>query len=88
MFTSIINKRISVTLETKQPIEQAGFRKSFSTIDHIYTLELIMEKYQEKQRMLYIAYIDYKINFRNRVTLKYMDCSAGPGSQTKVHRNK
>lgn len=63
LFSSIINKRISVTIEANQPIEQAGFRKSFSTIDHIHTLEQIMEKYQEKQITLYIAYIDYKKAF-------------------------
>lgn len=63
LFSSIINRRISITLEAKQPIEQAGFRKSFSTIDHIHTLELIIEKYQEKQRALYVTYIDYKKAF-------------------------
>ncbi|CAF4907022.1 unnamed protein product [Pieris macdunnoughi] len=46
--------------EAEQPMEQAGLRKSFSTADHIHTLEILIEKYQEKQRALYIAYIDYK----------------------------
>lgn len=44
-------------------MEQAGFRRGFSTVDHIHTLELIMEKYQEKQRTLYIAFIDYQKAF-------------------------
>lgn len=63
LFSSLINQRISITLEAEQPMEQAGFRKSFSTIDHIHTLELLIEKYQEKQRALYIAFIDYKKAF-------------------------
>nr|XP_032516630.1 uncharacterized protein LOC116769593 [Danaus plexippus plexippus] len=41
----------------------ARFRKGFSTIDHIHTLELIIEKYQERSRPLYLAYIDYKKAF-------------------------
>lgn len=63
LFSTIINIRIRDTLEKKQPVEQAGFRRGFSTVDHIHTLELIMEKYQEKQRTLYIAFIDYQKAF-------------------------
>lgn len=63
LFSSIIEKRISVTLEHHQPIEQAGFRKGFCTIDHIHTVELIIEKYREYQRPLYIAFIDYQKAF-------------------------
>ncbi|KAI8437727.1 hypothetical protein MSG28_011961 [Choristoneura fumiferana] len=63
LFSTILNKRISATLEKSQPVEQAGFRKGFSTIDHIHTLELLIEKYQEKNRPLYLAYIDYKKAF-------------------------
>lgn len=63
LFATIINQRISATLEQNQPVEQAGFRKGFSTVDHIHTLELIIEKYQEYQRPLYIAFIDYQKAF-------------------------
>lgn len=63
LFSSIIDSRVSKTLEINQPVEQAGFRKGFSTIDHIHTLELIIEKYRENQRPLYAAYIDYQKAF-------------------------
>lgn len=63
IFSTIINNRIGRSLEMKQPIEQAGFRKGFCTIDHIHTLELIIEKYQEFQKPLYVAYIDYQKAF-------------------------
>lgn len=63
LFSSILNKKINSTLEGKQPIEQAGFRKGFSTIDHIHTLELVIEKYRERRRPLYIGFIDYQKAF-------------------------
>lgn len=63
LFSTILTKKISSTLEARQPVEQAGFRKGFSTIDHIHTLELIIEKYQERNRPLYLAFIDYKKAF-------------------------
>ncbi|KAG6465037.1 hypothetical protein O3G_MSEX014898 [Manduca sexta] len=63
IFSCLINGRIRAILESSQPIEQAGFRKSYSTVDHIHTLDLLMEKYQEKQRTLHIAFIDYKKAF-------------------------
>ncbi|XP_062531086.1 serine/arginine repetitive matrix protein 1-like [Bombyx mori] len=42
-----------------QPIEQAGFRSGFSTIDHIHVIQQVIEKYKEFNRPLYIAFIDY-----------------------------
>ncbi|GBP61036.1 Probable RNA-directed DNA polymerase from transposon X-element [Eumeta japonica] len=63
LFSSLLNQRIITTLEAEQPIEQAGFRKNFSTVDDIHTLELLIERYQEKYRALYIAYTDYKKAF-------------------------
>ncbi|GBP15079.1 Ras-related protein Rab-3 [Eumeta japonica] len=63
LFSSIINNRLSPIIEAKQPIEQAGFRKGYSTIDHIHTIELIIEKYQELQRPLYITLHHYQKAF-------------------------
>ncbi|GBP39263.1 Retrovirus-related Pol polyprotein from type-1 retrotransposable element R2 [Eumeta japonica] len=63
LFSSMINNRLSPIIEAKQPIEQSGFRKGYSTIDHIHTIELIIEKYQELQRPLYITFIDYQKAF-------------------------
>lgn len=59
LFSSIILKRISDDIDRQQPKEQAGFRSGFSTMDHIQTLEQIIEKYREYNRPLYVAFIDY-----------------------------
>jgi hypothetical protein len=63
LFSSILEKRISKTIENNQPVEQAGFRSGFSTMDHVHTVELLIEKYQEFQKPLYIAFIDYQKAF-------------------------
>lgn len=63
LFSSIILKRISDDIDRQQPKEQAGFRSGFSTVDHIHTLEQIIEKYREYNRPLYVAFIDYSKAF-------------------------
>ncbi|GBP76822.1 Retrovirus-related Pol polyprotein from type-1 retrotransposable element R2 [Eumeta japonica] len=55
--------RLSPIIEAKQPIEQAGFRKEYSNVDHIHIIEMIIEKYQELQRPFYITFIDYQKTF-------------------------
>lgn len=59
VFAKIILNRITKMLDEQQPTEQAGFRKGFSTIDHIYTVKQVIEKYKEYNKVLYIAFIDY-----------------------------
>lgn len=63
LFASCLLDRINSDIENHQPKEQAGFRKSFSTTDHIQVIEQIIEKYSEFRRPLYLAFIDYKKAF-------------------------
>ncbi|XP_062525564.1 uncharacterized protein LOC134199212 [Bombyx mori] len=55
IFSSIILKRITQEIEKAQPIEQAGFRSGFSTLDHIKALEQVIEKYEEFNKPLYLG---------------------------------
>ncbi|KAI8425563.1 hypothetical protein MSG28_011388 [Choristoneura fumiferana] len=59
LFSMCLEKRISSSIENSQPIEQAGFRAGYSTIDHIHTLDQIVEKHLEFNEPLYLAYVDY-----------------------------
>ena len=43
--------------------EQAGFRADRSTIDQIFTLRQLAEKYTEMNRGLYVGYIDFRKAF-------------------------
>lgn len=63
IFAKIILKRIERTLDENQPIEQAGFRREYSVIDHIHVVRQILEKYNEYQLIYYIAFIDYSKAF-------------------------
>ncbi|KAG7297047.1 hypothetical protein JYU34_019980 [Plutella xylostella] len=59
VFSSVILNRISKSLDEQQPREQAGFRKGYSTLDHIFTITQIIEKYNEYNKTLYLAFVDY-----------------------------
>ena len=63
LFSKIVSNRITRTLDKNQPIEQAGFRRGFSTIDHLQTINQLIEKTNEYQKPLAIAFIDYKKAF-------------------------
>ena len=63
LFTKIITNRINITLDSNQSREQAGFRSGFSTIDHIHTLNQIIEKTNEYRKPLCMAFVDYEKAF-------------------------
>ena len=43
--------------------EQAGFRKGYSTADHIFTLYAIVQKYLSKNTKFYVAFVDFQKAF-------------------------
>ena len=67
LFTSIINNRLYTWMENNMKIceEQAGFRRQFSTTDHIYTLYSMVNNrlHGQKRGKLYVAFIDFKKAF-------------------------
>ena len=58
IFMKIIKNRIEKT-NFNQPIDQAGFRKGFSTNDHLHFLNQIIEKAKEYQIEIYLAFLYY-----------------------------
>ena len=63
VFTRILQKRMEKVLDEHQPKEQAGFRKGYSTADHLQAINQIMEKCNEFKRPLCIEYTDYENEF-------------------------
>ena len=44
--------------------EQAGFRKNYSTVDHIFVLNAIVQKHLEKRgAKMYVAFVDFRKAF-------------------------
>ncbi|GFO16827.1 endonuclease-reverse transcriptase [Plakobranchus ocellatus] len=50
-------------LDENQPRDQAGFRKGYSTTDHIYTLNQVIEKSNEYNLPLCVGFVDYEKAF-------------------------
>ena len=63
IFTRLLQTRIERTLDENQPREQAGFRKGYSTTDHLQALNQIIEKSNEYKLPLCIGFIDYEKAF-------------------------
>ncbi|KAE9413031.1 hypothetical protein Angca_003806, partial [Angiostrongylus cantonensis] len=63
LFTRVILNRIDRTLNEGQPCEQAGFRKGFSTMDHIHALTGLIEVLLEYKRPLCFTFVDLEKAF-------------------------
>ena len=65
IFTGVLNARLQAWAKTHGVIsdDQAGFRKGYSTIDKIFILHSVIQKYLHKNKKVYVAFIDYKKAF-------------------------
>ena len=73
IFTKILSKRLTSWCEINSVIDesQAGFRRGYSTIDNIFSLSAVIQKYLTKRRgRIYVFYIDYLKAFDNCVHSK------------------
>ncbi len=44
---------------------QVGFRKEYSTLDHMFLLKCIVDLFKRKKRKLFCLFVDYKKAFDN-----------------------
>ncbi|XP_063635113.1 uncharacterized protein LOC134805838 [Cydia splendana] len=63
LFSRVITNRLEHRLDDFRPPEQAGFRKGYSTIDHIHTLRQVIQKTEEYNLPLCLAFVDYEKAF-------------------------
>ena len=65
LFTSILNTRINSFLEDFELLNenQAGFRKGYSTTDHIFLLHSLISILKQSKKKLFCAFIDFSMAF-------------------------
>ena len=65
VYIFILNDRLTKWSKKEQVIveEQAGFRSGYSTIDHIFTLYAIVQKYLMRNTKLFVAFVDFRKAF-------------------------
>lgn len=67
LFSTIINRRLQTYVEENNLTgeHQAGFKKGYSTSDHMFTLLACIQKQFSSNRKLYVAFIDFRKAFDN-----------------------
>ena len=77
LLTSVVNNRLTEFLEDSGALNenQAGFRKGYSTMDHIFTLKSLIDIYLNKNKRIYAAFVDYR---------KAFDCVSRPALWVKI----
>ena len=61
----LLNERLTTFIDNNNLMSQnhAGFRKGYSTIDHIFLFKQIIELFRFKKTKLFCAFIDYQKAF-------------------------
>ncbi|WKY09602.1 hypothetical protein Q1695_002173 [Nippostrongylus brasiliensis] len=83
LFTRVILNRIDRTIDKGQPCEQAGFRRGFSTIDHIHTVIRLIEVSREYKTPLCLTFIDLKKAFDSVETEAVIEALCKQGVSTQ-----
>ncbi|KAK6729241.1 hypothetical protein RB195_006344 [Necator americanus] len=89
LFTRVILNRIETVLDEGQQCEQAGFRKGFSTIDHIHTVSKLIEVSREYKMPLCLTFIALKKAFdsvETEAVVEALDNQGVPTQYIKVLR--
>ena len=66
IFTKILNSRLNEWMDNtnKRQEEQAGFRKGYSTMDQLFNLQSIIQKYLSKEKgRCHILFVDFETAF-------------------------
>ncbi|KHN74545.1 putative RNA-directed DNA polymerase from transposon BS, partial [Toxocara canis] len=81
-FSPVVLNRITKDLNMFMSREQTGFRRGYSTVDHTHAVRQLVEKCNEFQIPLCLAFVDYKKAFdsveRNAVLNAVDKCGVNP----------
>ena len=90
MFTKVILNRLEQDLDFHQGREQAGFRRGFSTMNHIQVLNEVMERTNEYELPLWLGSIDFEKAFDSvslAAVLKSLEHQGIESAYIKLLRN-
>lgn len=65
VYAKIIKNRLKSQYELTQPEEQAGFRSKYSTINNLHIINQLIEKSNEYNMGLHMAFVDFQKAFDN-----------------------
>ena len=65
LFTAVLNERLNIYLEENDLLNenQAGFRKHYSTTDHIFSLYSLIELLKYEKKKLFCCFVDFSKAF-------------------------
>ena len=65
IFMHVLKNRLQQWVEVNDVIgeEQAGFRKGYSTTDHIFVLHSLIQRYLSRHKKFYVAFVDFSKAF-------------------------
>ena len=63
LFARLLYNRLEPLLDKHQTPDQAGFRRNYSTDDHLFTTTIVHERSQEWQLPLWVSAVDFKKAF-------------------------
>jgi Reverse transcriptase (RNA-dependent DNA polymerase) len=86
VFTKVLQKRMKRRVEEALAEEQAGFRPGRGTVDQIFAIRQIVEKYVEHNRPCYFNFIDFKQAFDSVWQEGLWQCLRMHGVQEKLIR--
>ncbi|CAH2108635.1 unnamed protein product [Euphydryas editha] len=86
LFSRLSTNRLARRFDDFQSPEQAGFRKGYSTVDHIHALRQVIQKTEEYYLPLCFAFVDYEKAFDLIKTLLCCSLSRGAKSTTGISK--
>ena len=65
LFTAVLNERLTNFIEYNEMLKenQAGFRKSYSTTDHIFSLYALTEILKSEKKKIFCSFVDFSKAF-------------------------
>ena len=88
LYSYILNKGLTCWIKNNNLLNesQAGFRKMYSTIDHLFTLMSLIQKQLLHRKIFYVAFIDFRKAFDSVIRSKLWAVLKKKRSERKMYK--